>query len=162
MSTVNRNRDSTMSDLQAELRLQAARSVMFHSAVAGRLGLAVTDFNCLNVLSLDGPQTPGRLAERIGITRGGAVTAMIDRLENAGFVRRRRDTEDRRRVMVELIEETAGQSIPPLFAGLAAPLAQLLEGYGNDELQFLLGFTHRLNDLVLNATTSLRDGPRHI
>ncbi|HEY5854531.1 MAG TPA: MarR family transcriptional regulator [Aldersonia sp.] len=63
------------------------------------------------MLSLDGSQTPGRLAERIGITRGGAVTAMIDRLERAGFVRRRRDTGDRRRVLVELDSAVAGDAI---------------------------------------------------
>jgi DNA-binding MarR family transcriptional regulator len=151
-------RSTALSDLQAELRVQALRSVTLHSAVAGRLGIAVTDFNCLNLLSLEGPQTPGQLADRIGITRGGAITTMIDRLEAAGYVRRRRDQTDRRRVVVELVADVARTSISRLFATFGTAVSAHLDSYNDQELQLLLGFVGHLNDLTREATTTLREG----
>ncbi|WP_299560948.1 MarR family transcriptional regulator [uncultured Mycolicibacterium sp.] len=148
------DRAEVLTRLTAELRMQALRSVMLHSAVAARLGITVTDFNCLNVLSLEGPQTAGRLAERTGLTRGGAVTAMIDRLEAAGYVRRRRDPADRRRVLVEL-EESATARIAPLFAEFGASVDEYLDGYPTDQLRLLLHAVADLNDRVAAATARL-------
>ncbi|MFD0362208.1 MarR family winged helix-turn-helix transcriptional regulator [Nocardia sp. GCM10030253] len=150
-----KTRSETLNSLQAELRIQATRTVIFHSAVAARLGITVTDLSCLNVLSSAGPQTPGQLAERIGITRGGAVTAMIDRLERAGFVRRSRDARDRRRVLVEPIAAAVG-AVAPLFSGLGAAVSEHLAGYSDRELEVLLQFVGTLNERVAVATDELR------
>ena len=51
-----------------------------------------------------GATTAGRLAEITGLTSG-AVTRVIDRLEQAGYVRRVPDPADRRRVIVEVVPE---------------------------------------------------------
>ena len=59
---------------------------------------------CLDLIGRLGPMTAGRLAEESGLTTG-AVTFILDRLEEAGMVTRRRDTEDRRRVWVEIVPE---------------------------------------------------------
>jgi DNA-binding MarR family transcriptional regulator len=48
----------------------------------------------------EGPMTPSEVATRSGLTAGGAITAVIDRLEKAGLAERTRDTVDRRRVLV--------------------------------------------------------------
>lgn len=150
-------RSETLNSLQAQLRIQALRSVMFHSAVSARLGVVVTDFSCINLLNLDGPLTPGELARRLGLTRGGAVTAMVDRLERAGFVRRVRDASDRRRVLVQLDEAVAGASVAPYFTGLGEDLDSYLAGYTDAELALLLRFNTDVNDLVARATDALRD-----
>ena len=50
-----------------------------------------------------GPATPGEVASRIGLTSG-SVTALIDRLESAGYVERRRSLADRRSVEIALTE----------------------------------------------------------
>ncbi|MFE7798540.1 MarR family winged helix-turn-helix transcriptional regulator [Nocardia sp. NPDC057440] len=150
-----KTRSETLNSLHAELRTQATRTVIFHSAVAARLGITVTDLSCLNLLSAAGPQTPGQLAELIGITRGGAVTTMIDRLERAGFVRRGRDPLDRRRVLVEPIS-TVADAVAPLFAGLAAAVGEHLAGYSDRDLEVLLRFVGTLNRRVAVATDELR------
>jgi DNA-binding MarR family transcriptional regulator len=142
--------------LDTALRTQALRSVMLHTAVAARLGIAVTDFNCLNVLSMDGPQTAGHLADRLGLTRGGAVTTMIDRLQAAGYVRRRRDETDRRRVLVELNSHVARSAIAPLFEAFGGEVSAHLDSYQNQEIKLLLGFIQRLNQMTLNAAATLR------
>jgi DNA-binding MarR family transcriptional regulator len=73
----------------------------FDERVAEGFKLSRTDMRCLELLARLGPMTAGQLAEETQLTTG-AVTFLLDRLEEAGVVKRRRDTEDRRRVWVEL------------------------------------------------------------
>lgn len=156
--TSGKARTETLNSLLRELRNQAVRTVVFHSAVAARLGITITDLSCLNMLSMDGPSTPGELARRIGITNGGAVTAMVDRLERAGYVRRERDPGDRRRVRVELVAERAAAAVTPLFAGLGAGVAGELDRRDDAELARLLEFVGALNGVLGAAAAALRDG----
>jgi DNA-binding MarR family transcriptional regulator len=158
--SIKQKRSDLEEALGNELRLNALRSVMFHSAVAGRLGIAVTDLSCLNLLAMERRLTPGELAERIGVTRGGAITAMIDRLEVSGYVRRVRDDQDRRRVYVELVSEVAFAAIAPLFAPLGATMADHLSSLTTEELASFLRFCEKNNELVLAATSELRNGLR--
>jgi DNA-binding MarR family transcriptional regulator len=142
MSTEERRR------LAAELRSAMQRSTMWtvllHHTVASKAGLNVTDLQCLNLLSLDGRVTPGRLAQAMGITTGGAITAVIDRLEKAGYVRRTRDPDDRRRVIVELIPE-AMVRIADYFEPIAESVLARFAGYSDEQLRTLLDFTNSNN-----------------
>lgn len=137
MSTEERQR------LAAELRETMQRgtmwTVLLHHTVAGKAGLNVTDLQCLNLLSLDGPVTPGRLAQAMGITTGGAITAVVDRLERAGYVRRGRDPHDRRRVMVELVPEAMAR-IADYFEPVAASVQARFSELSDDQLRTLLEF----------------------
>ncbi|MGD0248333.1 MAG: MarR family transcriptional regulator, partial [Candidatus Limnocylindrales bacterium] len=81
-------------------RKGSAQAALFSQAVADRLGLAGSDVECLDILEQEGRLTVGRLAELTGLTTGSA-TRMVDRLEQAGYVRRVPDPADRRRVLVE-------------------------------------------------------------
>jgi DNA-binding MarR family transcriptional regulator len=74
----------------------------FDDEVGRLLGLNPTDLRGLDWLT-DGPLTASRLAEAAGLSAA-ATTAMIDRLEAKGYVRRVRDDADRRRVLVEMTE----------------------------------------------------------
>jgi DNA-binding MarR family transcriptional regulator len=69
--------------------------------VAGeRYRLNRTDMRGLELIGREGPLTPTQLAHRLALTTGG-VTTVIDRLERAGYVERRSDPSDRRRVVLE-------------------------------------------------------------
>jgi DNA-binding MarR family transcriptional regulator len=74
----------------------------FDERVAKKFKLSRTDMRCVDILGHLGPMTAGHLAEESGLSTG-AVTFLLDRLEEAGMVTRRRDTEDRRRIWVELV-----------------------------------------------------------
>lgn len=79
-------------------------TVLFHSRIAEQLGLSGTDHKCLElVLRAEEPITAGRIAQLSGLSTG-AVTGVIDRLEQRGFVRRVRDPHDRRKVLVEVAD----------------------------------------------------------
>jgi DNA-binding MarR family transcriptional regulator len=69
------------------------------AAAAAVLGLNRTDLLCLGVLVRRGPLTAGQLATEAGLSPA-AMTAAIERLENAGYAGRTRDEADRRRVLV--------------------------------------------------------------
>ncbi len=73
--------------------------------IAERMGINRTDHRVLEILNRKGAMTAGDLATAGHLTTG-AVTAVVDRLEHVGFVRRVRDTEDRRRVLVERTPES--------------------------------------------------------
>jgi DNA-binding MarR family transcriptional regulator len=67
-------------------------------------GLSEGEWKVLNHLRKAGPpyrRSAGQLARRIELSSG-AMTNRLDRLEEAGLVRRLPDTEDRRAVQVEL------------------------------------------------------------
>ena len=78
--------------------------VLYHEAIADRLGLSATEWKCLGLLRKSGPITAGRLAELTGLTTG-AITGIVDRLERAGRARRASDPHDRRRVIIEVIPD---------------------------------------------------------
>lgn len=78
--------------------------VVHNTAVAQRVGMGASDLQFVSLLNLNGPLTPGNLAELTGLTTG-TVTGVIDRLEKGGFVSRVRDTGDRRKVLVTPVPE---------------------------------------------------------
>jgi len=83
---------------------------MLRRGVGERPGLNPTDVRCVNLLDEYGTMTAGALAGVAGLSTG-AVTFLLDRLESAGFVRRLRDAQDRRRVLVELVR-SPGLGLP--------------------------------------------------
>jgi DNA-binding MarR family transcriptional regulator len=110
-------------------------------AVAEYLGIHRTDARCLDILDQEGPMTAGHLAERAHMSPG-AMTTLLDRLERKGFARRRRDTTDRRRVLVEVTPELR-QLARELYGSVDDAVASL-ERYSNEQLRFLIEF-HRGN-----------------
>jgi DNA-binding MarR family transcriptional regulator len=120
------------------LRKVSAQSVLISDLVAGLVGLNATDLECLDLLLLAGPATAGRLAEHTGLTSG-ATTAVIDRLERAGFVRRRRDLDDRRRVRVEIVG-SAVERITPFYATLGDRVTELNTRFSDQQLASTLAY----------------------
>ncbi|MEU1974593.1 MarR family transcriptional regulator [Nocardia sp. NPDC019309] len=109
----------------------------------------------MNLIGMSGPLTPGQLADRLGVGRGGAVTTVVDRLEQAGYVRRRRDVEDRRRVRVELVAVRAEVAVAPLSGELAALGADLPQD--DAALLTLLTFVRGVNAALVRATSRVAD-----
>jgi DNA-binding MarR family transcriptional regulator len=69
-------------------------------------GLDMGDYKVLNTLSQLGEpfrSTPGRLAKRMDLSSG-AMTNRLDRMEEAGLIRRLPDSNDRRSVVVEMTD----------------------------------------------------------
>ena len=100
---------------------------------------------CLDLIGRLGPMTAGRLAEESGLTTG-AVTFILDRLEEAGMVTRRRDTEDRRRVWVEIVPE-ARQRLEALQQPVAEEMRQVAQRFKADELAIVRDFMRQAKEV---------------
>ncbi|MEU7615240.1 MarR family transcriptional regulator [Micromonospora rifamycinica] len=112
--------------------------IQINSLVAARMGVVVTDFHCLHALQQHGSTTAGVLAKRVGLTPGSA-SRMIDRLADAGCVRRVPDPHDRRRILIEPTDEGIGR-ITAYYAGLTARTLDDLAAFDDDQLRTLLRF----------------------
>jgi hypothetical protein len=75
------------------------------------------------------------------------MTAVIDRLERAGYVRRLPDPDDRRRVLVSARPRSI-ERIKPLYKRLAASTAALNARYDDRQLAVVLEYLARALDLV--------------
>ncbi|WP_416978690.1 MarR family winged helix-turn-helix transcriptional regulator [Streptomyces sp. T028] len=114
-----------------------------HSArFASRNGMHPTDVRALIVL-MDARRaaeemTAGRLGAALGLNSAGA-TALVDRLERAGHVRRVRGATDRRKVVIE-VDERAVALGQAFFGPLIGRVVELLREYDERERAAIRGF----------------------
>ena len=156
MSRAPSDRAQRLAELELELRTMGARSVMLSHTIASRLGISPTDLETMDILSTNGPLTAGRLAELTGLTTG-AITGVVDRLERSGFVRRERDANDRRRVIVHLVADRA-RKIGKLYVPLARAMTELSQRYTDEELALMVDYTRRGNAITLDHIARMERG----
>src|SRR6516162_10151499 len=107
--------------------------------------MTVTDMQVIDLLESTGPMTAGQLADLTGLTTG-AITGMLNRLEEAGLVRRDRDPEDGRRVIVRLSEDRERiRGLGPIFDLVGKSWEELSSHYDDAQLAFLVEFLRRGN-----------------
>ena len=141
MAKTSKSREDLLQQLEETLRKVGAQSVLLSDTVAKIVGINSTDLECLDLLEMAGPTTAGRLAEHAGLTTG-AMRAVIDRLERAGFARRIRDAEDRRCVRVEVLPRNF-RHIAGLYQRLAESTARLHEQYDDRQLTLVVEYLTR-------------------
>jgi DNA-binding MarR family transcriptional regulator len=155
---LSRQKRDTFEELVREVRRSQAATARFDQAVADALGLNRTDMRCLDILQMEGSVTAGRLAELTGLTTG-AITTVLDRLENAGFARRVRDPNDRRRVLVEMAPE-AMSGAANLYGEHIAQAEQVYKRYTLEQLELLLEFVRGSRELNERAAAELEERTR--
>jgi DNA-binding MarR family transcriptional regulator len=146
-------------ELTRELRQFTGLAASFFRAAAARLALTVTDLQVMDILESTGPSTAGQLADLTGLTTG-AITGMLNRLEEAGLVRRERDPNDGRRVIVRL--ETGKDEIHkigPIFDSLGKAWNELASDYDDEQIAFLLSFLKRSNAMSRKEIIRLQEAP---
>jgi DNA-binding MarR family transcriptional regulator len=124
---------------------------------AEEIGINATDLNCLNILSLAGQMTAGQLADATGLTTA-SITGVVDRLEEAGYVRRERDARDRRRVVIHLIAAKVANDVAPVFLPMALAWREAAAHYSEAELKLILEFQARNEQLLRDHLVRLRGG----
>jgi DNA-binding MarR family transcriptional regulator len=150
------DRDRLALDFAAAVRKTGSLMQLVGQAAADRVGVNATDLNCLNILSFSGQLTAGELARATGLTTA-SITGVIDRLEEAGFVRRERDTKDRRRVVVHLDTERVLRDVAPLFLPMMRDWRRLVQDYTDDELRLIVGFYGQMEQVFRDQVIRLRD-----
>ena len=149
-------REEVIEAINDKFREMSTETIMFHQAVAGVLGLHITDHKCLDLIYRFGAMPAGKLAELTGLTTG-AVTGIIDRLENAGYVRRTNDPKDRRRIIIEPTQnKRLERKLGLIFTPLQKRMYKLLSTYSDAELAFLLDAMHKTLDETREESKKLR------
>ena len=146
----SKRRKRAMDALNREVRGWQADQELFDSTVMERAAINRTDWRCLDILGTRAPMTAGQLAEAVRLTTG-AVTGVLDRLEAAGLVRRVRDTQDRRKVIVEVTDEVARQGAP-VYGPLITDAAEAHAVFDADELELITRFIRIERGLLAKHT----------
>ena len=137
--------NSTKADLVKQVILAARQygisTVLFRNIVGQRLGVNVTDMECLGLVFHKGLATPTELARYTGLSSG-ATTAMLDRLENSGLIERRPNPDDRRGTIIVLAKAGA-ERVAPWFASARQAQNEFVSSYSEKELQLILDFFER-------------------
>lgn len=157
MSTPPSRRAELIAAIEDAVRDNGARGQLLHQAIAERFGLNPTDMKCVDLARSEPRLTAGRLAEITGMSTS-ATTAVLDRMEKAGFIERVRDPADRRRVIV-VSTGRREQELAAAFAPLKDVMTAVLESYDDDQLALIAQFTQRVNELLRDLTRSMPDTP---
>jgi DNA-binding MarR family transcriptional regulator len=127
--------------------------VLFHHAVAKRLGLGPTDHKCLDLLRERGAMAGSDLGAITGLTSG-AISGVVARLERAGYLRREPDPHDGRKQILQLALERA--PIRDVIGPLRKDVAALLENFDVHQLTAIAEFLTRTTELIYRHAALLR------
>jgi DNA-binding MarR family transcriptional regulator len=135
---MSRDREELLRALGDAVRANQRATEAVDAAATRLLGVNRTDAVAMDLLHQHGRLSAGRLAQEMRLTTG-AITAVVDRLQQAGLVQRVPDPEDRRRVLVELTD--AAQRLTwELFGPLAELASDMLARYTDEQLELLIAF----------------------
>jgi DNA-binding MarR family transcriptional regulator len=148
-----------LGELTRELRQFNGLGASFSRVAATRIGMAVTDLQVMDILDITGPSTAGQLAEFTGLTTG-AITRILDRLEEAGLVRRERDPNDGRKVIVRFASDNDEMhKVRSILDSVGRVWGEVASRYNDEQIAFLLEFLKRSNTLSRVELVRLQETP---
>jgi len=154
MGTARENRHELVDEIVGQLaRRHSTAVVLFHHAIAERLGLGPTDHKCLDLLRERGAMAGSDLGAITGLTSG-AITGVVARLEQAGYLRREPDPDDGRKQILHIALEQV--HIHDVIAPLRKDVAALLENFDAYQLTAVAEFLAGTTDLIYRHAALLR------
>jgi len=164
----NRQEQPTEQQVNFTLRMRGlgTRTVLYQQHVASSLGLYNNDFISIDILREKGAITAGELSKLTGLTTG-SVTALIDRLEKNGYVRRENDPNDRRKVIIVPLYANK-EEVSSTYLPLHDSMIDLASSYSEEDLELITQFLskasavldeqiHRLSSNACSKTSSLKE-----
>lgn len=150
-----KSKGDLIDELISAFRASGNQDNAFDKLAAERLGVHDTDLHCLNIIENSGELSAGELATQAGLTPG-AITGVIDRLDRAGFARRVRDPNDRRRVTVQ-VTPAFDKATEAIWGPMAADWrSTLAKRFSTEELERIIDFVHATTELGRRQTDRLR------
>lgn len=147
------------SDISAAGQGIAMAAVALNTAMSQAMGLHPSEGLCLwhvteSAFNERVPVTAGKLARVTGLTTG-AITGIIDRLEEAGLVRRERDGADRRKVFIRPVPERVAIMVE-LFAPMDGEFDELVKQYEPEQVTAIFDYLRRSGDILQAQIERLR------
>ena len=154
MRAARKNQHNLADEIVGSLaRRHSTAVVLFHHAVAERLGLGPTDHKCLDLLRERGAMAGSDLGAITGLTSG-AITGVVARLEQAGYLRRAPDPHDGRKQILRLAMKQS--PIQNVIEPLRKDVAVLLENFDAHQLDAVAEFLIGTTDLIYRHAALLR------
>ncbi|HBY82473.1 MULTISPECIES: MarR family winged helix-turn-helix transcriptional regulator [Staphylococcus] len=147
MNDDNNQNDVKHDDMVTSFRGLGRRVVLYQHKIAEQLDVYNHDWTTIDMLSETGPITAGELGRRVGLTTG-SVTALVDRLERAGYVKRERHPKDRRSIMIVPQYEDKSE-VQHAYETLNQHMTELTNQYTAEQMETIQSF--------LKATTAILD-----
>ncbi|GLZ36305.1 hypothetical protein Lesp02_84920 [Lentzea sp. NBRC 105346] len=157
MTTDQRDRQTVIAEVQKALRDNASWGLLLHQTIAARFGLNPTDLKCLDLARREKDLTAGQLATITGLSNS-AVTAVLNRLENAGLILRKRDEQNRRRVFV-LSTGRHELGLRDAYAPLTVSMREHLDQYDDEQLDLILNFTLAVGKITQDMINQTAQAP---
>src|SRR5215204_5591555 len=125
-------------------------AVLRHAAAtAKRMSLEASELAAIEHLQAAGPMTHKRLGERLSMSPG-AVTAMIDRLQSRGYVKRTPNPEDRRSALVLITKAGLEESLRHLWPYIE-DIKGVEEGFSEEERAVIARFLREATQATHHA-----------
>jgi DNA-binding MarR family transcriptional regulator len=148
-------RGAQLRGLQNELRRLTQQLHRLNDVVGSRVDLAPGDLEVLDMIGRDGPMSPRDVTAATGI-HPATLTGLLDRLEKGGWLTRRADPSDRRRVIVEAVTERGGE-LNRLYGPMSKSLTEICSNYSDEELRLIVSFLAKAADAGTKAAAQSRD-----
>jgi DNA-binding MarR family transcriptional regulator len=139
-------REFSARDVAMAVRRLDLMMAQMHLEMSERLGLSSAELLALAHLSVDGPLGPTELTHRLHMTTG-AMTAMLDRLADQGYVVREPHASDRRRIVVTLSDEGRDRIFRQVH-GMADEIVAISERLGAEDRRTVVRYVEELSHAV--------------
>jgi DNA-binding MarR family transcriptional regulator len=136
------------------LRRYGLESDRLDAIVARRFHAAPAEFKAMDHIQAAGGLTPGQLGDRLALSSG-AVTALIDRLENLGWVKRVPHPTDRRSVIVSKASSELSEC-ERIYAPYGEALARAAAKLTPKERAACVRFLEAAAEIAAERATELR------
>ncbi|MDL5513911.1 MarR family transcriptional regulator [Arenibacter sp. M-2] len=130
-------------------------SILMHTAIARKIGLAGTDHKHLGLIIKEEEMTAGQISEMTGLSTG-AVTGLIDRLEKLDLVKRKPDKNDRRKVLIVPNTKKTIKLLYPIFSDLQIRTKELMDTFSQSELDAITKYLESATAIMKTVTQNLR------
>ncbi|WDF32969.1 MarR family transcriptional regulator [Arthrobacter agilis] len=149
-------------ELMALMRQFTVEADRYVDVASDRDSLYRTDLHALSIMMGAARAgltvTPGLLREELNLSSP-ATTALVDRLDSAGHVTRRRSDVDRRQVHLEMTDK-ARTTGAMLFAPLARHINGALDRYTDADLTLLRDMMQHVTDATIAAKMEAQNDAR--
>jgi DNA-binding MarR family transcriptional regulator len=148
-----KHRQGSIAAIKRSLRELRNQLSVLNRQIGARIDLKEIDHDCLDLIARDGPLSPSALAEAAKL-HPATMTGVLDRLERAGWIVRRRVETDRRAVLVAARGERMSEVVS-LYAGMNSRMDEICAGYTDADLGLIADFLNCTIDAGKGATDEL-------
>ncbi len=146
--------ESPPGQIGERIRRFATALILFHHAIAERIGVGPTDLQCLDLLRERGSMTGSELAAVTGLTTG-AITGVVARLERARFLRRQKDRHDGRKQILSPLQKPK-HTLHAVFEPIREEMGMRFANLDRRERALIVKFLEGSTDIVYRQAALLR------